>query len=290
MTGSTVRVMGSLCVLGALLAAQAADAQNRGIQLSHNQIRVLVNKDVGDERWAIALNSTGGGTVLGNVFRPGGGEPVFLFCEPTVAPNTYTCAAAGPCDTTTCIEQYEDLGVVILPADFFLLPGAERPASAVDGAAIAAGDRGYQETPDGLHALVSKDVGNERWAITLNRDDRTVTGNVFFPEGGDPAFVSCNQALGSPTSFECFGAGPCVTQGCQNQYTPLGPVNLPADFFGPTTCGNGRVEGHERCEAGEACTALCGADLPCQGSPPFPIPGVCEEDCSLCKATIPSPG
>ena len=286
MMGSTIRVIGAVLVAGAVIAPRAADAQDRGIQLSHNQTRVLVNKDVGNERWAIGLNSTAGGTVLGNVFRPGGGEPVFLFCEPTGAPSTYTCEAAGPCETATCTDQYEDLGAVTLPVDFFLPPGSEVPSAAGTDAGIAAADRGYQETPDGMHALVSKDVGNERWAITLNRDDRTVTGNVFFPEGGDPAFVSCDQETGAPTTFECFGAGPCVTEGCQNQYTPLGVVTLPNDFFGPTTCGNARLEGHERCEAGAACIALCGADLPCQGSPPFPIPGICEDDCSRCTPAI----
>ncbi len=42
---------------------------------------------------------------------------------------------------------------------------------------------GIQQTPDSARYLISKDVGNERWAITYNLDDRTVTGTdpVNFP-------------------------------------------------------------------------------------------------------------
>ena len=44
-------------------------------------------------------------------------------------------------------------------------------------------ESGLQITPDERCTLVSKDVGTERWAITRNADDGSVTGNVFFPFG-----------------------------------------------------------------------------------------------------------
>jgi len=42
---------------------------------------------------------------------------------------------------------------------------------------------GLQVTPDGKRTLVNKDVGDERWAIVRSTD--TVSGNVYFPDGGD---------------------------------------------------------------------------------------------------------
>jgi len=293
MVGSCRRWVGGLLVVGALVTPAALEAQDRGIQLSLDRVRVLVNKDVADERWAIALNTTDL-TVLGNVFRPGGGEPVFIFCVPTGTANTFACQGAGPCTTELCTDQYTDLGVVTLPADFFLPEGVDLDlATAAAPRATTAdpqgADRGFQETPNGMHALVSKDVGNERWAITLNRDDRTVTGNVFFPEGGDPAFLSCSQVIGHSRSFDCFGAGPCVDSSCEDQYTPLGLVTLPVDFFGPTTCGDAQVRGHERCEAGAFCVFLCSVDDVCQpplDMSPIPIPGSCSDDCNLCEPLL----
>ena len=71
----------------------------------------------------------------------------------------------------------------------------------------AAASTGVQWTPDGLRLLVSKDVGNERWAITLN-ENGSATGNVFRSDGGDPAFVWCQETgrNGSDVSYSCSGA------------------------------------------------------------------------------------
>ena len=51
---------------------------------------------------------------------------------------------------------------------------------------------GTRTTPDGKQVLISKDVGSERWAISMNLDDGTVTGNVFRP-GAEPSFVWCER-------------------------------------------------------------------------------------------------
>jgi hypothetical protein len=94
--------------------------------------------------------------------------------------------------------------------------------------------RGIQLSPDGKRVLVNKDVNDERWAIVLNQDDGTVTGNVFFRNGQDPAFIFC-QPLNDPNSFTCFGAGSCTTDNCVDQYVPLGDVTMPSDFFQATS-------------------------------------------------------
>ena len=44
-------------------------------------------------------------------------------------------------------------------------------------ASLAQAQSGIQLARDGKRTQISKDVGNERWAITLN-DDGMITGNV----------------------------------------------------------------------------------------------------------------
>ena len=44
---------------------------------------------------------------------------------------------------------------------------------------LLARESGIQLTPDGKRVLVSKDVAGQRYAIAMNRDDGSVTGNVF---------------------------------------------------------------------------------------------------------------
>ena len=50
---------------------------------------------------------------------------------------------------------------------------------------------GLQQTPDSARYLISKDVGAERWAISYNLNDKTVTGNVFKTDGSAPSFIWC---------------------------------------------------------------------------------------------------
>lgn len=95
---------------------------------------------------------------------------------------------------------------------------------------------GIQVTPDEKRTLVSKDVDGARWAITRNADDLTVTGNVFFPEGGDPLFVFCEQTGedDGTLTFDCFGADKCTAAPCPgDQFQFIASVPLPESFFLP---------------------------------------------------------
>jgi hypothetical protein len=175
----------------------AASAQHRGVQVTPDGAIVLVNKDVGTERWAIALNEDDSAT--GNVFRSDGGAPAFVYCAPLGAPNAFECFGAD-----ACTDQ--------------------------SGAA-----RGIQATPDGHRVLVQKDVGTERWAISLNGNG-TATGNIFRSDGGEPAFVFCDPT-GAPNEFDCAGADKCQGTSCPNGFTPIGRVTLPESFFAvPDPC------------------------------------------------------
>ena len=64
-------------------------------------------------------------------------------------------------------------------------------AVSIPSAAHAQRESGIQLAPDSNRYFISKDVGSERWAITYNLDDKTVTGNVFPLDGGAPTFLSC---------------------------------------------------------------------------------------------------
>jgi hypothetical protein len=101
---------------------------------------------------------------------------------------------------------------------------------------------GLQITPDDRRTLVSKDVGADRWAITRNEADGTVTGNVFPTDGGEPSFVWCEEigSNGSPdpytelVTYACSGADRCSTAPCTaDQWSFLSEVTLSGSFFLP---------------------------------------------------------
>jgi hypothetical protein len=216
-------------------------------------IRTLVSKDVGGERWAITLNPDG--TVTGNVFRTDGGEPQFVWCErlgtdgnpdPYAVEILYACAGAGTCGSLACpAGQWSAIADVTLPGSFFLppLPGASSAGAAMKVERPAQeSPSGLQITPDSQHTLVSKDVGGERWAITRNADDGTVTGNVYAGEGGDPRFVWCepisDDGAPNPSSilvtYACSGASRCGASPCTAaQWSFISEVTLPGGFFLP---------------------------------------------------------
>jgi subtilisin family serine protease len=125
------------------------------------------------------------------------------------------------------------------------LSGEEFPRVQIDSAiGLLALDRratGLQITPDGRRTLLSKDLANERWAIVLNADDGSVSGNVFLADGAEPAFVSCSGMGddGGPEPatrqfrFACEGAPKCVGSCAAEDWTSLGSVELPGSFFMP---------------------------------------------------------
>lgn len=98
---------------------------------------------------------------------------------------------------------------LFLAAALGLLIASAGPASAQPAS-------GLQISPDGKRTLISKDVGTQRWAITLNADDGTVTGNVFASDGGAPSFVWCSETARteSDITFSCSGADPCPLEPC----------------------------------------------------------------------------
>ncbi|MBY0275937.1 hypothetical protein K2Z84_11375 [Candidatus Binatia bacterium] len=116
----------------------------------------------------------------------------------------------------------------------------------------AAQDSGSTLSPDQQSYLVNKDIGSERWTISLNLFSTdpanviNVTGNIFRADGGPASFVSClvradsNGSLNDLASvfrLSCFGADACTTtaERCARDGWTLidGDVLVPASFFLP---------------------------------------------------------
>ena len=136
---------GTSVALGALLAlalsAGSSRAQDSGSTLSPDGRSFLVNKDVGAERWTIALNLFSGDpddviNVTGNIFRADGGPPSFVAClvredstgslDDLSSVFRLACFGADACSTTAerCArDDWEPIaGDVLVPASFFLPP------------------------------------------------------------------------------------------------------------------------------------------------------------------------
>src|SRR6185369_3648319 len=81
---------------------------------------------------------------------------------------------------------------------------------------------GIQQSPDSARYLISKDVGAERWAISYNLGDGTVTGNVFKTDGSAPSFIWCKITGETPAAnpadnqytLDCYGAPACANAPC----------------------------------------------------------------------------
>jgi hypothetical protein len=235
------------------LDALPEPGQPSGLQITPDDARrTLISKDVGGERWAITYNPDDQ-TVTGNVFSSGGGAPKFVWCDrtgddgdpdPYTVQIDFTCSGADACESPSCpTGEWSQIAEVTLPGSFFLPPRTAAVASAgATGSVSGITESGLQITPDSARrTLISKDVGTERWAITLNPDD-SVTGNVFSASGGDPKFVFCERTGddGNPDpsavliDFACSGADRCEAEPCStDQWSVIGDVTLPGSFFLP---------------------------------------------------------
>lgn len=111
-------------------AVSALTASNKGVQRTPDNQHILVSKDVGAERWAIALNADD--TIIGNVFLCDGSAPAFVWCSLTADDHNsdyrnrifvWQCYGADACTTQTCgaITQWPLInGHVQLTGSFFL--------------------------------------------------------------------------------------------------------------------------------------------------------------------------
>jgi len=109
----------------------AVSGTNTGVQVTPDHTHVLVSKDVGVERWAIA-GSAVDDSISGNVFRSDGGPPAFVWCRKTGDDQnpairnrmlTYECSGADACPASGCDPEKQwnlIASDVHLLASFFL--------------------------------------------------------------------------------------------------------------------------------------------------------------------------
>jgi hypothetical protein len=152
-----------IIALGCALAlAPAAASAQSGATLTPDGLAFLVNKDIGEERWTIALNlssrdASAFNNVTGNVFKRDGSPPSFILCQIRLDStgslsdpgSTFRlqCSGTSACPTTAkeCArEAWVPIGGDIqIGADFFLPPGGLGSLSSVAAAdRRAAGDEG----------------------------------------------------------------------------------------------------------------------------------------------------
>jgi hypothetical protein len=108
-----------------------------------------------------------------------------------------------------------------------------------------AGD-GVQITPDGTQILVNKDVGNERWSMSLSLTEVNpldVNGSIFRRDGGPAGFLHCplRDVSGSADDirnavffWDCYVADRCAAPPCRaDQWHFVATINLRGSFFLP---------------------------------------------------------
>ena len=98
-------------------------AHDTGLQISPDDQRIIVQKDVGTERWVVVYN-VDDGSVTGNVFRLDE-DPVFLWCElidTTDHDLDYDCFAADSCRDDSCqVDDWNFVSSPLVPKSFFAL-------------------------------------------------------------------------------------------------------------------------------------------------------------------------
>ena len=135
-------------------------------------------------------------------------------------------------------------------------------------------EAGVQLTPDSARYLISKDVGTERWAISVNAEDRTATGNVFMADGSPTAFVWCDITDIAPDpdparsvyTLSCWGADACTAAPCtESEWRFIRDgIELTGSFLlppGTASTLSGNVQGilTNKCAFSPACHAVGGA-------------------------------
>lgn len=271
---------GALAV--AVASARMAGAQS-GATLTPDMRTYLVSKDVGAERWTVSLtvlrtaSQTVFGAVTGNVFNTSGAPPSFITCQ-VIEPGFLSspgsrfllrCRGTDPCPTTAVacaadawrpIPGAEEVSV---NTSFFLPDTEQQPGRATRSSEVnspsGSSPAGATLSFERSSFLVSKDVGDERWSISVNREpnvsngqltygDRisSITGNILRRSGGSPSFVYCvvredsEGNLGDSASnfrLRCLGTDACVgspSDCAQNGWREVnGDVVVPASFFLP---------------------------------------------------------
>lgn len=108
-----------LLIAGFLVAAAAGATDARAqsaVSFSPDSRFVLVQKNLGDQRWAIVRDQSDR-SVTGNIFNPGG-DAQFVWCR-NLGGESYECVGNSGCTFGGC--DWAPLGTVTVPESFFQL-------------------------------------------------------------------------------------------------------------------------------------------------------------------------
>lgn len=103
---------------------------------------------------------------------------------------------------------------------------------------------GRRTTRDGKHQMVNRAEAGLQWAVSYTPQEGVLTGNVFDPSGGEPAYVWCRRVgddgVMDPNEVEilwqCEGAERCNESPCDaSGWSSFGnePIPLGGFFFQP---------------------------------------------------------
>ncbi len=163
--------------------------------------------------------------------------------------------------SATARGRTDRLGAVLAIAATALTLCAANMAAAQDRVS------GIQLSPDSNQYLINKDVGDERWAITFDLDSKSVTGNVFYPDGRDAQFLWCEHVSSSANAdpaqseltVDCYAAPACDRAPCDDDaWTFVAQVPVPGSFLLPpgtqsTLSGNVQPILTQSCATSIAC-------------------------------------
>lgn len=295
----------SISVLLAVGLASAVLARDSGVQTSPDGQQVLVNKDVGEERWAIARNLADD-TVTGNVFRGVDEVPLFVWCEEVGQDGedvTLRCSGAEECSEAACVpDEWSFVAEVDVPLSFFEPPGD----GACDDDGVCGADQ-FCEYAEGACAGPGECI--ERPGI-CTREFAPVCGcdDVTYTNACEAARSGASVAYAGPCDGECGGllGGTCEA----GEYCDLGEgacllpdatgecaerPDVCPDVYAPVCGCNGETYGNA-CEAasdGEnvaatgACEESCNTNDDCGSSDYCELPGMSCAGEGLCA---PKPG
>jgi hypothetical protein len=164
------------------------------------------------------------------------------------------------------------------PTSFLTAAGCRIAVAALLALSLAgtaqAQSSGLQMSPDSARYLISKDVGTERWAISYNLNDSTVTGNVFKTDGSPPSFIWCKitSEVANPDpaqnqyTLDCYGADACASAPCDKSAWSLivSGLQISGSFLLPnntksTLSGNIQPLFNQSCATGITCHVAGGA-------------------------------
>ena len=218
----------------ALIAGNGSAWAQSDLEVTPDGERILISKDVSGSRWAITYEPEEG-TVTGNVFPLDGSPPQFLWCRevgPLGAPAVeLECHRAEGCTNWHRLEPLVSISRSFFDperrSDRAIERRTERRMANASGTAALS-----RYGPSGWPLLISKEVGDERWTISVERDG-SVFGNVFSGDEDPPTFLSCDPADGAAPESVALNCS-VLARGVS---TPVGNVEIPRDFLRPRCSG-----------------------------------------------------